>query len=319
MIENAIILAGGFGTRLRPLTLDTPKPLLAVGNRPFLETQFYRLKKAGVKRVTLSVFHQAAQMKAALRKLDSFGLKVTLAKEPRPLGTAGAIAWAWPDKNKPCLVLNGDVLSDFEIGQLSQSHLKSGAKATLWVIDVAETSAFGVIESDRLGVIRRFVEKPRPGETESKAINAGLYALSSEVLRLIPQGRAVSIERETFPSLLQNGMPAYAFSAPQRPYWNDIGTPAAYLRANLDLLQGRLKIGSLFKGLKGASVIGPGCKVAADAQVTGSLLLEGCKVGSGARIEGAILGKRCIIGAGVSLREGAVLGAGTHISEGSRA
>jgi len=111
-------------------------------------------------------------------------------------------------------------------------------------------------------VIKRFVEKPRPGETDSHAINAGLYALSSEVLRLIPSGKAVSIEREIFPSLLKNGMPAYAYSAEARPYWNDIGTPPAYLRANLDILQGRLKLGKLFKGLRGESVVAKGVLIA---------------------------------------------------------
>jgi mannose-1-phosphate guanylyltransferase len=319
MIENAIILAGGFGTRLRPLTLDIPKPLLPVGNRPFLETQFYRLRQAGVKRVALSIFHMAPAMKRALAKMDRFGLKVQLVKESKPLGTAGAIAFAWPDKKKPCLVLNGDILSDFEIAPLVKSHEASGAKATLWVIEVAETSAFGVIEADRLGQIRRFVEKPKPGESPSQWVNAGLYALSSELLRLIPKGRAVSIERETFPALLEHGMPAFAHLSPQAPYWNDIGTPPAYLRANLDVLDGRLKIGSLWKGLKGGSVIGKGCRLAPDARIERSLLLDGCRVAAGASIQGAILGRNCVIGAGASVRPGVVLGKGTRLTEGSYA
>ena len=319
MIENAIILAGGFGTRLHPLTLDTPKALLPVGNRPFLETQFYRLRQAGVKRVVLSVFHQAAQMKKALKGLDKFGLKVSLAKEPKPLGTGGAIAFAWPDKTKPCLVLNGDVLSDFEIAPLVAAHAKTGAKATLWVIEVRDTSAFGVIEADRLGAIRRFVEKPKAGETPSKWINAGLYALSSEVLRLIPPGKAVSVEREVFPGLLRQGMPAFAYADQGLPYWNDIGTPKAYLNANLDVLAGRLKLGPLWKGLKGSSVIAPGCKLGKGALIEGSLLFGGCKVGEGAQLRGVILGQGCVVGAGASLREGAVLGKASRISEGSRA
>jgi mannose-1-phosphate guanylyltransferase len=319
MIEDAIILAGGFGTRLRPLTLDTPKPLLPVGNRPFLETQFCRLKEAKVKRVVLSIFHQAAAMRRAVKKLNKFGLKVTVVEEPQPLGTGGAIAYSWPNRKLPCLVLNGDILSDFEIFPMAQQHVKSGAGATLWVIDVKETSAFGVIETGLGGRIRRFVEKPRPGETESKSINAGLYALSPEVLRMIPSGRSVSIERETFPELLKQGIGTQVYASKKRPYWNDIGTPPAYLRANLDVLDGHLKIGSLWKGLKGSSVIAKDCVIAADASIERSVLLEGCSVGAGAKIEGAILGKHCVLEAGTRVREGAVFGRGTRLTEGTYA
>lgn len=319
MIEDAIILAGGFGTRLRPLTLDTPKPLLPVGNRPFLETQFYRLKQAKVKRVVLSVFHQAAVMRRAVAKLQRFGIKVRVVEEPRPLGTAGAIAYSWPDKSRPCLVLNGDVLSDFQVLPLAQQHLQSGAGATLWVIEVAETSAFGVIETSPDGAISRFVEKPKPGESDSKLINAGLYALSPQVLKMIPSGRPVSIERETFPELLKQGVGIRVHAAETQPYWNDIGTPPAYLRANLDVLQGRLKLGPLWKSLKGGAVIARGCKIAKDASVEGSVLLQGCKVGPGAKVEGAILGKNCVIDARAHVRAGSVLGKGTRLTEGSYA
>lgn len=319
MIENAVILAGGFGTRLQPLTFDIPKPLLPVGNRPFLETQFFRLKQAGVKRVVLSVFHQAPQMRAALKTMNRFGLKVSVALEPKPLGTGGAIAFAWPDRSKPCLVLNGDVLSDFAISPLVRRHEQSGAKATLWVIEVQDTSAFGVIESSGGGRIKRFIEKPKKGQTRSHSINAGLYALSPEVLGLIPRGKMVSIEREIFPRLLSEKMSAFAFKAARRPYWNDIGNPAAYLRANLDLLDGRMKLGALFKGLKGDSVIGKGCTIGKGAEISRSVLLPGCRVGEGARIEGAVLGRHCEIGKGASIRPGAVLGASTILPEGSRA
>jgi mannose-1-phosphate guanylyltransferase len=319
MIENAIILAGGFGTRLRPLTFDIPKPLLPVGGRPFLETQFIRLKRAGIKQVILSIFHQAPAMKKALPKLRHFGLKIRLLKEARPLGTGGAIAFAWPDHSKPCLVLNGDVLSDFDIGSLAHFHSAQNAEASLWAIEVADTSAFGVMETGPSGEVARFVEKPRPGESESKKINAGLYALSPKVLGLVPAGKAVSVEREVFPSLLQRGMRVLAFKAKKAPYWNDIGTPAAYLRANLDVAEGRLRIPGLWPRPGMHLMIGKGSKIAPDAVVEGSLLLDGCKVGAGARLEASVLGRNCVIEKGVRLRAGAVLGKGTRLTEGSHA
>jgi mannose-1-phosphate guanylyltransferase len=284
-----------------------------------LETQFYRLRQAKVKSVVLSVFHQSSRIRAALKSLNRFGLKVEVKREPKPLGTGGAIAYAWPDRRKPCLVLNGDVLSDFEIGPLAEAHLKHDAWATLWSIEVEETSAFGVLELDLHGAIRRFVEKPRPGESSSRWINAGLYALSPQLLQTIPRGRMVSVERETFPELLGPGRGARAFKARVSPYWNDIGTPQAYLRANLDVLDGKLALGRLWKGLKGEAVLGRGCTVAKGAVVRRSVLLEGCRVGAGAEVEGAILGRNCWIGPSAKVREGAVLGRGSRISEGSHA
>jgi mannose-1-phosphate guanylyltransferase len=168
-------------------------------------------------------------------------------------------------------------------------------------------------------VIRRFVEKPRPGESASRRINAGLYALSPSILKLIPPGRALSVEREVFPQMLLQGMLSRSFSAKGKPYWNDIGSPAAYLRANLDVLEGRIGLPGFWKGLKGGSVIAKGCKIAPGAVIERSVLLQGCQVGPGARIRGSVLGTACKIGAGASLREGTVLGRGTKITEGSHA
>ncbi|HXC65439.1 MAG TPA: nucleotidyltransferase family protein, partial [bacterium] len=205
MIKQAVILAGGFGTRLRPLTTKTPKPLLGLGGRPFLETLFLRLSQAGVRHAVLSAHHQSQVLRAALPKLRRFGLKVTLIRESKPLGTGGAIRFAWPDPAQPCLVLNGDILTDLDLGPLAKAHLASGADATLWSLVVEDTSAFGVIERDRKGRVTRFVEKPKPGQSRSRDVNAGLYALSASVRAAIPAGRAVSVEREVFPGLLASG------------------------------------------------------------------------------------------------------------------
>lgn len=315
MIEDAIILAGGYGTRLRPLTLERPKPLLPVGNRPFLETQFFRLAEAGVKRVRLSVFHQASRIKSALPKLRKSGLKVSVIVEQKPLGTGGAIRFAWPDPKLPCLVLNGDVLSDFKPAPLVRFHREKKGLATLWLIAVEDTRAFGVAET-KAGRILRFVEKPRPGESKSKLINAGLYALGPEVLKYIPKGKAVSVEREVFPALLAGHETVLGYSQPEAPYWNDIGTPAAYLRANLDAAWGRVKLGGFWKGgFKDGVVAGPGSRIHPHARVRNSVLLEGAQVEEGAEMEGVVLGTKARVGPNVHLHPGSVLGSGTHITE----
>ena len=340
-IENAIILAGGFGTRLRPLTARTTKALLPVGNRPFLETLFARLAQAGVRRAVLSTHHQAASLSAALPALRRFGLKVALRREPKPLGTGGAIRYSWPDPEQPCLVLNGDVLGDFDLRSLVRAHQKSGALATLGAISVDDTRAYGVLESDVTGRLTRFVEKPRPGESDSRLVNAGIYALGPGVLRFIGRGRPTSVEREVFPLLLAAGQRLQACAADAGGYWNDIGTPAAFLRANQDVLQRRLWQG---RGLaeklwgrpdargnlrapsvrvaKGAvvsrSVLGPGCTVGAGALVHGSVLLAGCAVGEQSSLDGALLAEGAIVGSRCAIKAGAVLGPGTRVSDDSQ-
>jgi mannose-1-phosphate guanylyltransferase len=340
-ITDAVILAGGFGTRLRPLTTRTPKALLPVGGRPFLETLFVRLAQAGVKRVVLSVHHQAAILDRALPGLRRFSLHVSLRREPRPLGTGGAIRFAWPDPAKACLVLNGDVLSDFDVRELQREHRLRKAAATLWAITVENTEAFGVLETDGQGRVSRFVEKPRPGQSASRLINAGLYALDPAVLKLIPAGRPVSVEREVFPRLLAEGLRVGVCAAAGPVYWNDIGTPEAYLRANLDVVQGRLWQGrGMARRLWGRpdrglnliaasarvapdarvtlSVLGPDCRVDAGARVEGSVLMKGCRVETQAALQGVLLSERVQVGARCALKPGSVLGAGSRLAEDSR-
>lgn len=238
---DAIILAGGKGTRLRPLTDKIPKPVLPVGGRPFIESQFARLARCGVKRVIVSAQYRTAELKKQLKTCRPFGMKVEVRKEPRPMGTGGAIRFAWPKGSPFCLVLNGDVLSNFDIRPMVSHHCKSGAVVSLWVVPVKDPSAFGVIESQRgTGRISRFVEKPRPGQSSSRWINAGLYAMSKEVLDFIPRGKKCSVEREVFPALLEAGTRMSAFKAKQKVYWRDIGTLENYEAANRDVSSGRL-------------------------------------------------------------------------------
>lgn len=340
-ITDAVILAGGFGTRLKPLTRRTPKALLDVGNRPFLESLFARLAEAGVRRVVLSVHHHAFELGKALPGLRRFSLDVRLRREPRPLGTGGAIRFAWPDPKKPVLVLNGDALSDFDVRCVQRTHRRVRATASLWVVPVENTEAFGVVEADASGRVRRFVEKPKPGQSSSRMVNAGLYALEPEALQFIPCGGPVSVEREVFPALLEAGLAVQAVAAEQPPYWNDIGTPEAYLRANLDVLQGRLwkgrgmalrlwgkpdRRGNLISATAvvdaGAevsmSVVGPDCRVEAGAKIHESVLLAGCRISKQASVRGALLSEKVFVGEGCVLKSGAVLGAGTRLSADTR-
>lgn len=315
---DAIILAGGFGTRLRPLTWNRPKPLVPVANQPFLQTLLSRLAKAGVKRVAVSAFHQAGEIRSALAVLPHFGLKVAVVEEKSPLGTGGAIRYAWPRAAEACLVLNGDVLSDFDLASLADFHAERRADASLWVKPMPDVSAFGVIESDAAGQVSRFVEKPKPGESSSKHINAGVYLFTPAVLRLIPAGRPVSVEREVFPGLLARGLRVFAFKGSPDAYWRDIGTPLNYLQANLDSL-GRAAYlkGTGCRLARGCrveqSVLGKSCRVEKGARVSGSVLWEGCVIGEGAEVSGALLASGVSVGAWARISPGVVLGDGAVV------
>src|SRR5256885_912616 len=227
---RAIVLAGGEGTRLRPLTWTTPKPLLPIVNRPFLEHQLSWLAGHGVTEVILSLGYRSDAF--AGRSFSALALQVAV--EPEPLGTAGAIRFAAEAGRVTgrFLVCNGDVLTDLDVSALVRFHEERAAEATIALTRVEDPSAFGVVPTDEDGRVQRFVEKPPPGEAPTDWINAGTYVLEPSVLDDIPSGRAVSIERETFPGLLARGGKLYALPSPA--YWLDIGTPAKYLEANTD-------------------------------------------------------------------------------------
>lgn len=316
MIRNAIILVGGFGTRLQPLTDRTPKPLLPVAGRPFLESQLKRLAQAGVKRVVLSTHHQSAVVAHSLKRLRRFGLKLELRREPKPLGTGGALRFAWPELGQPSLALNGDVLSDFDIRPMTRQHLRLKPQATLWTVEVKDTAAFGVIESSREGRILRFVEKPRPGQAKGKAINAGLYILEPGFVDWVAPGQAVSIEREVFPRMLAGGADLRAYAAPRGTYWNDIGTPEAYRRANLAAARGQVKIKGLWAkpALHQGALLAQGVSVGPGCDLRESVVLEGCRIGAHVRARRCVLAPGCRIGDGVALKEGTVLGPGARVS-----
>ncbi len=326
----AVALVGGFGTRLRPLTLDRPKPILPIAGRPFLVHLVERLARAGVTRVVLSCGFRPDAIIDEIGHEQS-GIPIDYEIEPEPLGTAGAIRFAAraAGVSEPFLALNGDVLATFEPGDLLAFHAARGARATIALTPVEEPSRYGLVLTGTDGEVSSFLEKPGDSELESLAgpflINAGAYVLDPSVLDAIPPDRAVSIEREVFPGLIGDGL----FAWPAPGYWNDIGTPASYLAGNLEILLGQgptiapdarvegeltgschVGAGAVVEGgaRVEASVIGAGSLVSAGAYLVGSVLHDRVTVGEHAHLSGAVVGHDAVVGAHDILPAGAIIG-----------
>lgn len=315
---QAIVLVGGEGTRLRPLTSDVPKPAVTLVDRPFLAYAIEWLAAHGVEEVVLACGFLPDVLRDALAgEEERSGVAISYVAEPEPLGTAGAIrfaAEALGDRlDERFFALNGDVLADLDLGALARAHEEHGARATIAVHPVADSSAYGLVRCDREGRVLEFAEKT--GEAVPGEINAGAYVLERSVLKLIPAGRPVSIEREVFPRLVGEGL----YGALLDGYWMDIGTPERYLQASWDILEGRVRtrVEPTAPGLlvaagamvaEGASVgpravVAPGCSVAAGAEVGDAVLLDGCKVGRDAVVRRSILAPGAEVEAGAVLRD----------------
>ena len=310
---QAIVLVGGEGTRLRPLTDTVPKPALRLVDRPFLAYMVEWLGAHGVDEVVLACGFLPDRLRAELGEIEHEGVALHYVVEPDRRGTAGAIrfaAEALGDRlDDRFLALNGDVLTDLDLTALLRAHTERGARATIGLYPVEDSSAFGLVECDRAGAVLSFTEKT--GEAVPGEINAGAYVLERSVLDLIPPGREFSIEREVFPRLVGEGLCALRLDG----YWMDIGTPERYLQASWDILEGRVATEvrptapGIFLGagceVAGSARVGPravvsaGGVVAAGAVVEGSVLLDGCTVGEGARVA------RSILSAGVTVEPGA--------------
>jgi mannose-1-phosphate guanylyltransferase len=321
---RAVVLVGGFGTRLRPLTLTTPKPMLPVGHRPILEWVVEHLGRHGVTEAVLSLGFKPEPFMEAYPTAEYAGVRLTYAVEPEPLDTAGAIAFAanFAGIDDTFVVVNGDVLSDVDLTSLVSFHRERGAEATLHLIGVDDPSAFGVVPTKSDGRVEAFIEKPPKDTAPTNQINAGTYVLEPSVIGRIPGGRKVSIERETFPLLVADGT-LYAQSS--AGYWLDTGRPDQYLQANLDVLDGRranqtavapIGVGAVVEGSVAHSIIGAGAHVAAGAVVIDSVLLPGAHVGAGARLERTICGPHSRTAEGSVLAD-CVLGAAAT-ADGSR-
>lgn len=293
----AVVLVGGFGTRLRPLTYDVPKPMLPVGHRPMIVQLVERLAPCGVTDVVLALGFRPEPFAAAFTDDRCGDVNIHYAVEPEPLDTGGAIAFAarHVGVDDTFIVANGDIITDLDVAELLAAHRSIGTDATIHLTPVDDPSAFGVVETESDGHVRRFVEKPAPGETDSNLINAGTYVFEPSVLDLVPEGERVSVERVVFPALVADRRLA-AMSTDD--YWIDAGRPELYLQANLDIVSGRraVRVDAVEPGAAvdasatvDDSVVSAGATVGADAQVRGSLVLPGATVAAGARVDNSIV------------------------------
>jgi mannose-1-phosphate guanylyltransferase len=345
---DAVVLVGGEGTRLRPLTLERPKPVLPLLGQPLLAYVLERLAEAGVTRVIFGCGYLPDPIQACFGQRH-LGLALEYVVEPRPMGTAGGIRHAARGRvSGTFLALNGDVLADAPLADLVALHRERGAKATIALSPVLDPSRFGLVRTDGDGRVLGFLEKPAPEEIDTNLINAGAYVLESAVLDLIADGHPVSIERETFPSLVGDGL----FALAQGGYWSDVGTPESYIAAHHDLLAGRIRShllgvasdarwvdeGALVSSAAtleapcqvaaGAAIgedaiVGAGSSVAAGAEIEaraqlhGAVIQESAHVGEGAVVDDAIVGPRARIGAGAQIASAAVIGPGVSVPEGA--
>jgi mannose-1-phosphate guanylyltransferase len=345
-LTQAVVLAGGQGTRLRPLTLARAKPVVPLLNRPFLAYQLALLRQHGVTDVILSCSYRVEDVQAALGDGRGLGVRLRYVVEKEPLGTGGGVRNAADLTSGSVFVLNGDVLTDVDLTAMRRVHESRGSRTTIYLAPVEDPRAYGLVETDAAGRIERFREKPGADEPiTTNLINAGVYLLDAALLQRIPPDRPVSIEREFFPALIADGVLCFGW-APET-YWRDIGNPAAYLAAQMDLLQERVKtplappgdrrdgswIGAgtrvppdarvIPPSLIGAgvtlgagtqigplAVIGDGCSIAADARIERSVLWERVTVGARAVIEDSVIGADAGIQANTTVGPGAVLESG---------
>lgn len=322
---RAVVLVGGFGTRLRPLTNTTPKPLLPVGHRPILEWVVENLARGGVTEAVLSLGFNPDAFLAAYPDGYCAGVLLRYAVEPEPLDTAGAIRFAARAAgiDDTFVVANGDVLTDLDVARLLAFHCEHGGEATIHLTPVDDPSRFGVVSTDDDGRVLAFVEKPKREEAPTNLVNGGTYVLEPSVLDRIPDGRRVSIERETFPALVADGR-MYALATDD--YWLDAGKADIFLRANLDLIDGHRRVACAAihpeavvapRASVHRSMLGPGVVVEAGASVEGSVLLPGVLVQSGASVRWSLLGRNVVVGPAADLDD-AVIGDGEHLPSGLR-
>jgi mannose-1-phosphate guanylyltransferase len=314
MTLPAVILVGGQGTRLRPLTDTTRKDMLPLVDRPLLAYTFEHLARHGVERAIVSCGYLPDQIESTFG--DGYAdLALEYAVEPEPLGTGGGIAFAARGLEESFFALNGDSLREADLGELVRFHGSSGAKATILLTPVADPSRYGLVRLAADGRVESFLEKPRPEEIDTDLINAGLYVLEPEVLDLVPEGRSVSIEREVFPRLAEQGS---VYGVALSGYWLDVGTPASYLQAHRDVLERAFptEIGDALG--TDFTLVDPTAEVHADARLVPPVYVgPRVVVEAGARAGSlAVLGEASRVAAGAVV-ENAVVGARTSIAPGS--
>jgi mannose-1-phosphate guanylyltransferase len=343
---QAVVLVGGQGTRLRPLTLTTPKPLAPLCNRPLVEHVVAWLESQGVDEVLLATQYRAAAFERWLRRRR--GIPVRAIEEPEPRGTAGAVAHLADELDGTAVIINGDNLMSLDLRAMLATHRAAAAVATISIDRVDDPTGRGVVVRDDSGRVVEFQEKPAPGTARAKTVNTGAYLLEPSAIATIPRDRFCNFEQDVFPALIASDAPVHAFESAH--LWIDTGTPAGYLRAQAAVLDGRASspAGESIRGawqednvtidgaarLSGgvaigfgtivaagarltASSIGRECHVLADSEVERSAIWDGCMIERGAIIRDSIIGYNCYIGAGAQI-DGAVLGDGTVVAAGAR-
>ncbi len=330
---EAILLVGGQGTRLRPLTIGTPKPLLPTAGVPFLAHQIARAAASGVSRIVMATAYRAEMFAEVFGDGSGYGLQITYVHEDEPLGTGGGIRNAagslLSGPEDPVIVLNGDVLSGHDLSAQIDMHRKADAAVTLHLVEVPDPARFGCVPTDFDGRVTAFLEKaPNPVTSQ---VNAGCYVFTRRYIDAMPAGRVLSVERETFPDLIEAGETVMGYL--ESAYWLDVGTPEAFVRGSCDLVLGELGSPALpgpsgpalllpgasahpSAELSGGTAIGPGSTVGAGAAVDGSVLFDQVTVGAGARVSHSVIGSGARIGGGAVL-DGVVIGAGADIGGGN--
>jgi mannose-1-phosphate guanylyltransferase len=342
---QAIVLVGGEGTRLRPLTYGTPKPMVPIMGVPFLARTMERLHRAGIRDVILPAGYLPEAIIDYFGDGASIGMKITYVIEETLLGTAGALKNVEQYITGPFFVLNGDILTSLDLRAMQSEHEKKGGIGLLHLVRVADPSAFGCVVHDATGRVTAFVEKPPKGTAPTDEINAGTYLFEREILDVIPAGRNVSIERETFPQVIATGAGLFAYTTDD--YWLDLGRPEQYLQAHYDILNGRMPL-AIEPGVSGEGAaalekvshvnppvhadedvvvnptaeigpnvtLGSGCRVGARAVIRNSVLWDGVLIEEGAIVESAIVASRARIGAEARVLGGCVIGHDAQIAAG---
>ena len=350
---KAILLVGGKGTRLRPLTLHTPKPIVPIFNRPFLHYQIDLIRQIPeIDEIILSLNYQPRRIEDVFGDGSALGIKIRYVVEPAPLGTGGAVKFAAEDVTDSLVVFNGDVLTEVDLAAVLHVHRSRQARATIVLTPVDNPTAYGLVETDGAQNIQRFLEKPKPEDITTNYINAGIYVLEPSTFDRIPAATPWSIERSFFPSFIERRETFIAF--PYDGYWIDIGTPQKYTQVHRDIMDGRYQTapfagqppGYVFRAddvrvedgaaIEGPafldegvivragarvgpySVLGRGCQIEADARVDGAILWANGRVGQDAVVTDAIAGRNVHVGRGATVGPGAVLGDKTALTDFSK-
>jgi mannose-1-phosphate guanylyltransferase len=341
---QALILAGGKGTRLRPLTVYTPKPIVPVLNRPFLTFQLELLRRAGVKDIVLSLNYQPDKIEQILGDGTNFGVNLRYVTEPSPMGTAGAYKFAAKEIRETTVVFNGDVLTDLDVSSVIKQHKDKKSEATIVLTSVENPSAYGLVETENDLRVKRFLEKPTAEQLSTLTtnnINAGIYIIEPSVLDLIPSNENYSFEYKLFPDLLAKQREFFAFVM-DKNYWQDMGTPKSYLQAHHDFLSGKIGSFDIDRTAKADvshianvdkhsvlaadciikpnariinSVIGKGVQIEERAVIENSVIHSHTRVASGSHISNSIIGRSCYIGKNCVVNSGAVLGDKTSLTD----